>query len=418
MTSLRTLVITESLPYPPLVGKELRNWHNIRGLLSLGQVGVFGLCSNDPRRSQEPPPELEFSRCTTDVALAYPPPKKSLAALTWPMNPLGHPSDCYYSEITVAEIVEILSSYRPDVVVIEGLWLYRYIECLIPFNCRVVLDCHNVEAAVSQEIFATLTGNEPRSRLIRKLVPNRTKAIEQIAIKSVDQIWVCSENDARLMQEIYDTPNPIHVIPNTVDVTSYESVRARNYEHPRGVHLNGKVLIFPALFGWAPNLVAATFLINELLPGLTKVFPDSQLILAGDRPSPEMIDAARQDSRIMVTGTVPDMRPYLASASAMVVPLFQGGGTRFKILEAFAAKLPVISTAKGAEGLNVRDERHLLFAETAVEFTAAIERLWTEDYLAERLATNGLELVKERYSLPAVDRRIADAISEFKSKRV
>src|SRR5262249_60152440 len=98
MTSLRTLVITEALPYPPLVGKELRNWHNIRGLSSLGQVGVFGLCSNDPRRKQKSPPALLFLRCTTDDALAYPPPKKRSAALTSPINPLGHPSDCYYSQ--------------------------------------------------------------------------------------------------------------------------------------------------------------------------------------------------------------------------------------------------------------------------------------------------------------------------------
>ena len=413
MTSLRTLVITEALPYPPLVGKELRNWCNTCGLSSLGQVGIFGLCSNDPRRNQKSPPELQFWRCTTDEALAYPPPKKNSAALTWPINPLGHPSDCYYSEVAAAEIVEIIAGYRPDVVVIEGLWLYRYIGYLAPFNCRVVLDCHNVEAAVSQEIIATLNENELPWRLMRKLLPNRTKAIEQIAIKSVDQIWVCSENDARLMQRTYDIPTSIHVIPNALDVNSYERVRARSYRYPNGVNSNGKVLIFPALFGWAPNIVAASFLINELFPRLAKVYPDSQLILGGDRPSPEMIDAARQDSRIMVTGAVPDMRPYLASASAMVVPLFQGGGTRFKILEAFAAKLPVISTAKGAEGLAVQDGIHLLLAETADEFVDAVQRLWMDGHLAKQLAVNALQLVTKSYSFPVISQQIADAVHEL-----
>jgi glycosyltransferase involved in cell wall biosynthesis len=126
-----------------------------------------------------------------------------------------------------------------------------------------------------------------------------------------------------------------------------------------------------------------------------------------------MIDAARQDSRIMVTGAVPDTRPYLAAATAMVVPLFQGGGTRFKILEAFAANLPVISTGKGAEGLGVENKKHLLLAETADEFVEAIQLLWTDGHLAKQLAANGLQLVKESYSFPVISRQIRDAVREL-----
>jgi glycosyltransferase involved in cell wall biosynthesis len=126
-----------------------------------------------------------------------------------------------------------------------------------------------------------------------------------------------------------------------------------------------------------------------------------------------MQEAAKRDPRILVTGAVPDIRPYLSAASTMVVPLFQGSGTRFKILEAWAARVPVISTAKGAEGLDVENERHLLFAETASEFLECLRRLWTDKPLAEKRRVNGLELIKRDYSWRATSRRISLAVNEL-----
>ncbi len=176
---------------------------------------------------------------------------------------------------------------------------------------------------------------------------------------------------------------------------------------------NGEVLIFPAIFSYKPNVVAAAFLIKEFFPRLASSFPDCQLLLAGDRPTPDMTAAAQGEPRIVVTGGVPDMRSYLAAASVTVVPLFQGGGTRFKILEAFASNVPVVSTAKGAEGLAVEDGTHLLIAGTADEFVDAVKRLWMDERLAKQLAANGLGLVKQSYSLPVISQQIANAIDKL-----
>jgi glycosyltransferase involved in cell wall biosynthesis len=212
---------------------------------------------------------------------------------------------------------------------------------------------------------------------------------------------------------LYGTSLPVRIVPNGVDVTSYDVARTSRCHRPETSNRTGKALIFPAVFSWEPNIVAASFLINNFFPRLAAVFPDCRLLLAGARPTPEMIAAAEGEPRIVITGSVPDMRPYLAAASAMIVPLFQGGGTRFKILEAFAANLPVISTAKGAEGLAVRDGTHLLIAETADEFVQALQRLWNDERLAQELAVNGLELVQQSYSFDATSRRIAAAVDEL-----
>jgi glycosyltransferase involved in cell wall biosynthesis len=413
VAALRTLVIVDGLPYPAFIGKDLRNWQNICGLGSVSRVGVFGLCSNDSRVDNAPPLDLAFWRSSTDTFLANPPPQEVIAARGWPLTPHGHPADFRYSDAAAAEIAEAMTSFKPHIVVLEGLWLYRYIDVLRQFQCRIVLDCHNVEAVVFKEIADATTGDGLPARLVREILPARTKMIEQKAVHAVDQIWVCSENDARLMEELYGVSAGIHVVPNGVDVAGYETARARRCERPVQVNPTGNALIFPAVFGWKPNVVAALFLIQEFFPRLAGASPDCQLLIAGAWPTPEMIAAAEGEPRIVITGSVPDMRPYLAAASAMIVPLFQGGGTRFKILEAFAVNLPVISTAKGAEGLAVRDGTHLLIAETADEFVQAVRRLWNDERFARELAGNGLELVQQSYSFEATGRRIAKAVGEL-----
>jgi len=409
MTVLRSLLIPIALPYPPLSGRDLRNWQNAWCLSRISRLGVYSLYSNDRVCDVIPPLQLEFWRHSPD-ATRIPAPNQIIHARAWPFDPMGHPADLHYLENVANDIAAILASFNPDLVVIEGLSLYRYIDIVKQSHSRVVLDCHNVEAMLFQEIADKSYGGHLRARLIQDLLPVRTKLIEQNAVRSVDQIWVCSDADASSFKALYGTSTPIHVVPNGLDVTSYgPAVVGRSYR-AEGSENSGKTLIFPAAFEWEPNAVAVSFLLNELFPRLVNTFPDCRLLFAGRDPTPEMIMASRNDSRILVTGDVPDIRPYLAAATAMVVPLFQGGGTRFKILEAFAASVPVVSTAKGAEGLAVENGKHLLIAETANEFMNAINRLWVEEDLGRRLAANGLQLVTESYSFPVINQKIGHAV--------
>ena len=393
---------------------DLRNLQNIHGLATIGAVGVFGLHSNDPRSETKPPVPIAFWRASSDPALTFPLPERKLAGRAWLLDPMGHPSDLYYSDAAAGEINGLLNSFRPDVVVIEGLWLHRYIPLVKGHGCRLVLDLHAVETAMFGEIAASTSGNNLKSKLFRNVLPDRVKAIENQAARAVDQIWVCSPADARLVQELHQPDAPIHVVPNTVNVDHYEAVRARMCPQPESLPQNRRTLIFPALFQWEPNAAAANFLIEEVFPDLARVFPDCQLLLVGGLPTPSMMTAAERDPRIVVTGAVPDMLPFFAAATAMAVPLWQGGGTRLKILEGLASNVPIISTRKGAEGLEVEDGTHLLFAENAQEFVAAIKRIWTDEHLAKHLTINGLNLLTRAYSWDVSSQRIMQAIVALK----
>jgi len=142
-------------------------------------------------------------------------------------------------------------------------------------------------------------------------------------------------------------------------------------------------------------------------------FPNSRLLLVGSNPTEKMREAAEKDPNIIVTGEVEDVRPYLAAASVMVVPLYKGGGTRFKILEAFAAGCPVVSTTKGAEGLNSEDGVHLLLRDDVEGLTEGIIKIWSDASLRERLVHNGYDLVQSNYSWDAVSHNVKLALEDL-----
>jgi polysaccharide biosynthesis protein PslH len=413
MSSLRTLVVAETLPYPTFKGGDLRSWQNINGLTKISRVGVFAACSNGPR-DRRAPMGLTFWRSSADPALTWPPLRdRKLVARGWPLDPRGHPSDMYYSDAAATELEDLMVAFRPHVVVIEGLGLHRYIEPLRRQHCRVVLDSHNIETELYQQRADLTRGNDLQARLIREVLPVRTAIIEHEAINAVDQVWVCSGHDAQVMKELHKPTVPIHVIPNGVNPDNYDMVRTSAFSCPEIVDPAKQRLIFPATFGYWPNAAAAIFLIEEVFPRLASRSSECQLLLVGNMPTSRMLKAAKTDPRIVVTGMVADIRPYLAAGSVLVVPLFEGSGTRLKILEALAANVPVVSTAKGAEGLQLENGRHLLIAETADEFVDAVQRIWADKPLKNRLAENGRDLIKQRYSWSVAERKIRRALEDL-----
>jgi glycosyltransferase involved in cell wall biosynthesis len=405
------LLVAESLPFPAVKGGDLRTWQHVNTVACCARVGVFGLCSNDGRRHSVPLPSLACWETSTDPALTAPPPRGvRLDARAWLLHPRGHPSDLYSSDAAAAELAGLLARLRPEIVVLEGLWLHGYLETARAAGCRVVLDCHNVEAELVEQLAGASTGADLESRVRRDVLPARTADLERRAVGGVDQLWVCSQDDARVLRGRYAPSAPIFVIPNGIQPDDYDP-GAREAGEPGAP----PTLVFPAFFGHPPNLIGARFLIEEVLPALVRRCGDGRLVLAGAMPPAELAAAAARDPRVVVTGAVRDIRPYLAAATAMAVPLFQGSGTRFKILEGFAAGLPVISTRKGAEGLTAREGEHLILAETADDFADAALGLAREPERAGDLARRARSYAVERHSWTAIAPRVREAIAALEA---
>jgi glycosyltransferase involved in cell wall biosynthesis len=215
----------------------------------------------------------------------------------------------------------------------------------------------------------------------------RLQHYELHILRQFSAILVCSEQDASLLRELDETLEA-YVMPNGVDLA---------YFHPQSTITTKKSLVFTGTFSYEPNVDAAVYFVEEILPLVREQYPEIELYLVGSNPHPR-VKALAKDPRVIVTGYVDDVRPFVWDAAIVIVPLRMGSGTRLKVLEAMAMEKPLVSTSIGCEGISTVSDEHLLVANTPTEFAEAIGRLLREDGLPKALGRNGRRLVELQYS--------------------
>lgn len=414
--TVNSLVITRQPVYPPVGGAPLRNWQNIDILSSLGKICVFEIALGQPSPALSELPRVYNYKC---VNITVPKSNSIFLKLTgfvkkhsWLVNAGAHPwtHNTYYNEETAKVLVAYMEKHRPEVVILEELWLINYLKVIRKFNCKVILDEHNVEGFLRRDLLLKNRKNLSFfSFHIEQLKIKRLLKIEALAIKNTDQTWVCGDNDADLIKNEFMATANVTVIPNGIDVEEFDLVRKGQYELPPGLKKDDFVLFFPATFGYLPNSEAAEYLIDKLLPLLEKQLKTFKIALVGKDPTEKMLAFAQQ-SDALVTGAVDDMLPYWAAADVVIVPLLQGGGTRLKIVEAFAAGKPVVSTIKGAQGINAKHTEDIFLVDNAEDFVASIAKLQQNMELRLNMANNALRVVNENYSRKAVGLLIKENI--------
>jgi glycosyltransferase involved in cell wall biosynthesis len=162
---------------------------------------------------------------------------------------------------------------------------------------------------------------------------------------------------------------------------------------------------------WMPNEDGINWFVDDVLPRIHQQLPDVTLTIVGRNPPPRIQQLSRQDARLQVTGSVPDVRPYMERAAVFVVPLRVGGGTRLKIFEALAMQLPLVSTTIGAEGLPLVPGEHALIADGADSFAEAVVQLLSDPGRAGALAGAGASLVRSQYGWDRAAERFIELIS-------
>jgi glycosyltransferase involved in cell wall biosynthesis len=155
-------------------------------------------------------------------------------------------------------------------------------------------------------------------------------------------------------------------------------------------------VLFTGTLSHPPNAEGIRWFADEAWPLVRNEHPDARLLIVGREPPASVLELGARDG-VEVVGPVDEMGPFFERATVAVAPLRSGGGTRLKILEAFASGRPVVSTTIGAEGLEVADRRELLLADSPAEFAAGVTELLREGELRSTLATAGRELAVSRY---------------------
>ncbi|HIG10024.1 MAG TPA: glycosyltransferase [Planctomycetes bacterium] len=268
----------------------------------------------------------------------------------------------------------------------------------------VVLDTHNVlaeYAARRSEHEASAPGRwlwRREARLLCKTEPR--------ALSACQRVLACSERERSAFLKAHRTLE-VRVVPNGVDAGAITPLTDPAANPPE--------VVFVGDMAYGPNADAALFFADEVFDTIRAQEPEALFSAVGKNPSNELLLRGRTEA-ISVTGFVEDVICCLARARVFVCPIRYGSGTRLKLLEAFAAGLPVVSTRLGAEGIDCRDGEHLLLADSAGELAAAVLRLLRDDNLARRLASAGRALAEECYDWPAIGRSLVDIHRELHSQ--
>jgi glycosyltransferase involved in cell wall biosynthesis len=219
-------------------------------------------------------------------------------------------------------------------------------------------------------------------------------------------VLLCSNADEQVLRRMVGPAlAPTKIVPNGVDISFFSA--------PGPAELRGHI-VFTGSMDWLPNEDAALHFLDEMWPVVQRRLPGRQFVVAGRNPGPRLRRRAER-GQIVITGTVDDIRPFLREALALVVPMRAGGGTRLKILEAFAASSPVVSSSIGIEGIEARPNIEYLAAESAAEFADRLYQLASNPRLRAELTVAASRLARERYSWDAI---ASDLAREYSARFV
>jgi glycosyltransferase involved in cell wall biosynthesis len=302
-------------------------------------------------------------------------------------SPLPYSVARYKSRKLRAQITKLAA--QSDLVVCD--FLMPAVNVPLAVQSNAVIFQHNVEAMIWKR-HAMVPQNALR-RAFMKMQWRKVQGFESAACRGFAHVVAVSTADAQMFRDEYGVKS-VSDIPTGVDLDYFcpapDSTR-NNFE-----------MVFVGSMDWMPNDEGIRWFTAEVLSLVQEQIPAVTLTVVGRSPSAGLRALADANRSIRVTGTVPDVRPYLQRAALSVVPLRIGGGTRLKIYEAMALGAPIVSTTIGAEGLPVRDGEHLRLADSPAAQAAAIVELLKQPGEAQRLADNARRFVEQHCSWDAV----------------
>jgi polysaccharide biosynthesis protein PslH len=393
--SVRVLAITSELPWPLNTGGHIRSFHLLKAVARRFDLRVVAGVESAGH------PGLEVMRAQGVTVLP---------AVTGPRRPVaeaaraaratlgGEPYVMFHRHNRSAmrhAITQALIDAPPDLVYLDHLDPYAF-RPLFP-QTPILVDFHNLYGRLAQRVATERAGVAGRylareARLLSRMEARAARDARGVTAVSADE----AEEFRRL--------GAAHVtlVPNGVDCAAYAHL-------PVGRAMRPPVLIYIGALSWVPNAVASEYLARTVLPEVRQVHPHAVLKLVGRDPGPGVRALAGLPG-VEVHGNVPDVSTYLREASLLAVALDSGGGTRLKILEAFAAGLPVVSTPVGCEGIDAGHDEHLWVASYDA-FAAGVNAVLADPPAATARAARARDLAIGRYDWSALGDLACEAIA-------
>jgi polysaccharide biosynthesis protein PslH len=396
------LFLCQTLPYPADSGVHLRSY-NILRLLS-EQFQVTALCFY--RRINRPTKaHLEYSlgglrALGVEVEAFAIPSEHSKARMIWDhanslLRSVPYTRTVYYSKAFTSRLKELLETRTFDLVHVDSLDLARYLPLLrgTPVACTH----HNVESDLLER-----RSNYEKSLLKRSYLRHQAELMrteERLWCSKVALNIVVSPIDGAALRQI-SPPAKIAVVPNGVDTSHFDA-------RPTV----GREIVFVGGYGWFPNHDGMQFFGEHVLPIIRRAIDNVRVTWVGRAPD-EIRDQFSQKYGIELTGYVDDVRPFVQRGACYIVPIRAGGGTRLKILDAWAMGKAIVTTAVGCEGLEAVDGVNALVRDTPEDFAKAVIDVLTNDDLRTRLEIAGRRVAEASYDWGVIGKVLADQYSE------
>jgi sugar transferase (PEP-CTERM/EpsH1 system associated) len=277
----------------------------------------------------------------------------------------------------------------------------------VPAGLRTpaVLFQHNVEAMIWKRHYEVQANPVKKAYLYGQW--QKMRRFEREMCRRFDSVIAVSADDREQMKHEYGA-EAVFDVPTGVDTEFFQpSGNAKAVPHS---------LVFTGSMDWLPNDDAIRYFTRQIMPLIKSKVPDVTLTVVGRNPAPALVDLSKEDPSLIITGRVDDVRPYIESAAAYIVPLRIGGGTRLKIYEAMAMEKAVVSTTIGAEGLPLTSGVELLLADEPATFADAVVRVLTDNAYASELGHRAAAVVREKFGWKQVTDRFVSLCANTKNE--
>ncbi|MBU4502100.1 MAG: glycosyltransferase family 4 protein [Nanoarchaeota archaeon] len=391
--NIKILFTTPQLEHPPASGPTLRIENSIKALSRISKLHLFSRVNKHYMGSEE----AEVFYRNLCISFLYAPSVSNLPP------EFGNQQDA-----------EAIIDYA-DTNGIDIIWfgfgnisypLIKVIKSLRP-QLKVVCDTDSVWSRFVLRELPYEISSERRRQIEAE---GRQKEQEEADwVNFCDVTTAVSQVDADYYRSLADDPERIHIFSNVIDLSTYDSPPPppADFKKPC-IYLAGTFYA-----STSPMVRGTRWAIKEVLPLVQKAIPEIHFYIVGDRSDVMLTDI--QNPHITITGKVKSVLPYLCHADVALVPLMFESGTRFKILEAGACGVPIVSTTLGAEGLPTKNDKEILIADKATAFAGAAIRLINNKSFAKELAMNCKRMVEKGFSVESLTQE-AMAILKYLGK--
>ena len=384
----KILYLVHRMPYPPNKGDKVRSYHLLRHLASKHQV-FLGTFIDDPEDDAHVDTLREWC---SDIHIERLHPK--LARLASLRGLLGRSALtlCYYQSRGLSRWVQQISEkHQLDAVVVFSSSMAQYAESLR--DVPMLVDFVDVDSAKWTQYASERSW--PLSWLFRREGRCLLAYEQALAMKARQSFFVTDSETALFRQLAPQAAAKVQTICNGVDSQFFSANAARSNPFRAGE----KSIVFTGAMDYWPNVDAVRWFSNDILPIIRKTWPGLRFYIVGRNPDVSVQSLG--SGGVVVTGTVPDVRPYLQYADVVVAPLRLARGIQNKILEAMSMGRPVVASGACVSAIQAQPRVDIVSAESVEEYVMAINEILSDPLRAQRLGVAARDCVVRRYSWSA-----------------